>query len=87
VKLSSALVPGHDFPVHNGFQVALRCLDTLRGDRERYRLEQEGVGRRTMYVDTDGVSATDFAISGDAQRRLYESGRIAAERFLLNQAA
>lgn len=84
VKLSSALAPGRDTPVHNGVQIASRCLSTLLGDRDRYRLAQEGVGRRTMYVDTDGVSATDFAISRTTQERLYESGRLAAEQFLLN---
>jgi NTE family protein len=82
VKLSSAAKPGHDTPIHNGAQIALRCLATLRGDRDRYRLEQEGVGSRTMYVDTDGTSATDFAITRDVQEKLFENGKAAAGEFL-----
>jgi NTE family protein len=85
VKLSSSPRSDHDKPVRSGIHIALSCLGALRDDQDRYRLEQEGISRRTMHVDTDGVSATDFAIAKETQRTLFESGRKAARKFLASK--
>lgn len=85
VKLSGPALPDRDRPVRLGSRIAVSCLRTLRGDRDRYRLEEEGVTRRTMFVDTEGVSATDFSISRDTQRKLFKNGQLAARRFLQNR--
>jgi NTE family protein len=37
---------------------------------------------RSVHVDTEGVSAIDFDLSEEEQRRLLEAGRAAADRFL-----
>lgn len=85
VKLSGAPQWDRDVAVYGGTGIAISCLQTLLGDRDRYRLAEEGVNRRTMYVNTAGVSATDFSISEKMQRTLFENGQIAAHRFLNNQ--
>jgi NTE family protein len=84
VQLSDPALPGTDKPVRAGARIALDCLGTLRGNRDRYRLEEEGVSRRTMYVNTEGVPTTDFSISQDTQRKLFKNGQLAAHRFLAN---
>ena len=82
VKLSNRPVVGRDRPVHGGLPIALSCLKALRNDWDRYRLDREGVGSRTMYVDTDGISATDFAITAQTRETLFRSGYAAGRSFL-----
>jgi NTE family protein len=60
----------------------MTCLQTLTGDWNRYQLDAEGVNRRTIYVDTTGVSATNFGIDLAMQQRLFENGQAAAQKFL-----
>jgi NTE family protein len=81
VRLSGRPVV-HDERVRTGPGIAIGCLRTLMADWNQYRLDDEGVGRRTMQVDTNGVSATDFGISPESQRKLFESGQDAARKFL-----
>jgi hypothetical protein len=45
-------------------------------------LQDEGVGARTVYVDTMHVAATDFSITRDVQQGLFDNGRSAATSFL-----
>ncbi|GAB2847814.1 patatin-like phospholipase family protein [Lentzea nigeriaca] len=82
VKLSGRPVAGQDRPVRTVPGIAVNCLRTLTGDWNQYRLDSEGVGRRTMFVDTMNVSATDFGISRAEQEKLFENGRQAAREFL-----
>jgi NTE family protein len=62
--------------------MVISCLETLLSDWNRYRLDEEGVNRRTIHVNTDGVSATDFGIDAGTRDRLFTSGQQAAQRFL-----
>ncbi|GGU32792.1 patatin-like phospholipase family protein [Lentzea flava] len=82
VKLSGRPVPGQDLPVRTVPGIAVNCLRTLTGDWNRHRLDSEGVGRRTMFVDTMSISATDFGISRAEQEKLFDNGRRAAQEFL-----
>ncbi len=41
--------------------------------------------QRTIFIDTFGVKATDFDIDRETQKRLFETGRTAAELFLMDQ--
>jgi NTE family protein len=85
VKLSGAPKDAPDRPVRTALGMATKCLETLTGDWNRYRLDDEGVNRRTIYVNTDGVSATDFSLSSATRERLYESGQEAARAFIALQ--
>jgi hypothetical protein len=45
-------------------------------------LAEDGAGRRTIQVDTSGVSSTDFNLDERTRDTLFESGRQAATAFL-----
>jgi len=49
-------------------------------------LNDPAVIKRTIFVDTFGVNATDFSIDKQTQQKLFDSGRAAAERFLAAQS-
>lgn len=82
VKLSSRPTTTPDEPVRTTLGLAVRALQTLTSDWNRYRLDEEGVSRRTVFVDTSGISATDFDLTQDDQTELFEHGRSAAALFL-----
>lgn len=83
VRLTSrppAVAP--DVPVRSSAGEALELLRTATGQWNRYLLEDEGVENRTVWVDTTGVSATEFDLSRAQQETLYEQGRAATAAFL-----
>jgi len=55
---------------------------TALGQWNRYSLDDSGVDDRTMWVDTDGVAATDFDITKETQDTLYANGVRAATVFI-----
>ncbi|HWW54509.1 MAG TPA: patatin-like phospholipase family protein [Acidimicrobiales bacterium] len=82
IKLSAEPAVGRDHPVRTALGIAVHSLETLTSDWARYRLAEEGVNRRTIYVDTTGVSATDFNIDEATRERLFANGQAAAHKFL-----
>ena len=82
VKLSSQPAETPDEPVRTTLGLAVRSLQTLTADWNRYRLDEEGVSRRTVFVDTGGISATDFDLTQDDQTELFRHGHDAAAVFL-----
>jgi NTE family protein len=62
-------------------KLAVACLETLIGEHDAYHLDDEHVTQRTVFVDTGGVSATDFGIDKPTQRRLYDDGHAAGAQF------
>ena len=71
-----------DQPAGNTLELATACLHTLLSGWDRYHLDDEGVTARTMFVDTDTIGSTDFAITPDQQDLLFGNGRTAATWFL-----
>lgn len=57
-------------------------LSTMTGFYDRLQTVRPEVVARTIVVDTDGVSATDFDLSPDTATRLFENGQRAAALFL-----
>lgn len=55
---------------------------TAMSGQDRSHIADPAVQRRTIFVDTFKVRATDFAIDLPTQTALYDSGRRAAEEFL-----
>jgi NTE family protein len=82
IKLGRELLDGPDKPVRTGLRIAISSLYAMTADWNRYRYEEDGVTRRTVYVDTDGVSATDFDITPESQELLFTNGMTAAKGFL-----
>jgi len=73
-----------DAGVRTALGVAVNCLETLTADWNRDRLDEEGVNRRTIFVDTTGVAATDFGLNAATRQRLFANGQAAARKFLAN---
>jgi NTE family protein len=82
IKLSGKPPLTRDRPVRGAAGISVNCLETLTADWNRYRLDEEGVNRRTIFVDTTGVAATDFGIDKATRQRLYDNGQAAAQKFL-----
>jgi NTE family protein len=57
-------------------------VTTMTGFYDRMHIDRADVVARTIFVDTFGVKATDFALSKDTAEKLFESGRLAAAAFL-----
>lgn len=84
LKLSSrkkALAPVHS-DVHNTVGLAKALIATATGFYDQMHIDEPSVIARTVFVDTMGVSATDFDLDRDTQDTLYANGRDAAQRFL-----
>jgi NTE family protein len=83
IKLSGEPVERPDEPVRTPLGIALACLRTLMNDEaNRYHLDEEGVNRRTIFVDVDEVAALDFSLTPAQQDELFRRGAAAAGRFL-----
>lgn len=69
-------------PVRGLASLSLALLRTLIGHTDRAHLNDPDVVERTIFVDTDGVQATDFHLDRATADRLYQNGRRAARQFL-----
>lgn len=88
VKLSGRPDPKvPDKPARTGVGLVFGCVHTVLADWDRYQLDRQGVSRRTIYVDTNGVSTTDFDISEATQEMLFANGVSGARKFLDEQPA
>jgi NTE family protein len=64
----------------------LRSLvDTMMAAHDRLYIEEHDFEERTIAIDTLGVGTTEFDLSSQRARALYQSGRDAARKFLLKQ--
>ena len=61
--------------------VALACLKTALNNANRYYLTPEKAGR-TIFVDSTGISATDFDITAPQRAQLFGNGQTAAQQWL-----
>ena len=62
--------------------MAKAMVGTMMNFHDQMHIDDPCVLRRTMFVDTLSVKATDFGIDGPTQDRLYANGREAATKFL-----
>jgi NTE family protein len=56
-------------------------VETMMEAHDRFYIEQEKFDK-TIDIDTLGVGTTEFDLSGERKKELYESGRQEAKRFL-----
>jgi NTE family protein len=83
IKLSARRKPGATMqPTSNTLQLAIACLETLLDEHDAYHLDDDQTTQRTIFVDTTGVSATDFGIDKATQDTLFTNGQKAATQFL-----
>ena len=85
VKLSTRPDPQARMqPTKTTLELALSCLRTLIDEHDDYHLDDDRTTQRTIFVDTTGVSATNFGIDLATQDRLFANGQEAAKKFVAN---
>jgi NTE family protein len=83
IKLSGPPSSVPDRAVRTPVGIAVACLQTLMNDEaNRYHLDEEGVNRRTIFIDTDDIPSLDFSLTPATQDELFRRGVAAAETFL-----
>ena len=70
------------YDVHGTFSLARAMVGTMTSFHDQIHIDEPSAIARTMFVDTFGVRATDFAIDETMQDALFKSGRSAAASFL-----
>ncbi|OBK42032.1 hypothetical protein A5658_00145 [Mycobacterium sp. 1245111.1] len=83
IKLSSRpAMNTPDVPVQGDLHEVVAIAHTAIGEWNRYPLADEGVGARTVFVDTMGIASTNFGLTTDQRDALFRNGQDAAEKFL-----
>lgn len=83
IKLSSRpTLNTPDVPVRGDLREVVAIAHTATGEWNRYPLADEGVGARTVLVDTMGIASTDFGLTTDQRDMLFANGKAAAGEFL-----
>lgn len=88
IKLSAERSP--DTPgrkVSGLISLTKALVGTMTGWYDRMHINDPDVIKRTIFVDTTGIRATDFGITKRQQDQLYENGRVAATAWLAKQKA
>jgi len=70
-------------PVLGPISLMKALVATMMNAHDRLYLDDPAVRARTVFVETDGVRATDFDIAADVCDELYRRGRAAAKEFLV----
>jgi NTE family protein len=82
IKLSARPEVSQINKVEGIVSLSKAMLTTMMSFHDRLHIGQPSVLARTIFIDTDGVRATDFDMSSATADALYESGRAAATAFL-----
>ncbi len=86
IKLSARQKPEVvEHRVDGDLSLALAMLGTMQSWSDQMHLDDPAVTKRTIFVDTMGINATDFEIDGATQSQLFDNGVRAAEMFLRSQ--
>jgi NTE family protein len=86
IKLSARQKPNVvEHRVNGDLSLALAMLGTMQSWSDQMHLDDPAVIKRTIFVDTMGVNATDFEIDQATQAQLFDNGVKAAEAFLQSQ--
>jgi NTE family protein len=73
-------------PEDDAFEEALACLHAVLNNANRYYLPPDKASR-TIFVDSTGISATDFGITPGQRATLFANGHSAATAWLTKHAA
>jgi NTE family protein len=69
-------------PVTTPLEYAMAIFGTAQNAHDQLHIDDPCTQKRTIFVDTFDVKATDFDITADERAKLYQSGRKAAGKFL-----
>ena len=70
------------FRVDGPVSLVKAMVGTMTGFHDQMHIDDPSVVARTIFVDTSGISSTDFGLNDKQADVLYRSGRTAAEKFL-----
>jgi NTE family protein len=70
------------YAVRGTFSLAVAMVGTMTSFHDQIHIDDPSTIARTIFVDTFGVRATDFAIDEDLQDLLFRSGQNATTEFL-----
>lgn len=70
------------FDVHDSISMTRALIGTMVSAHDQMHINDPSVVERTVFIDTFGVSSTDFDLDDDTAERLYQSGRAATRKFL-----
>jgi NTE family protein len=82
IKLSSRPRDNRLNDVRGIVTLSKAMVSTMAGFYDRMHIDRAEVVARTIFVDTFGVKATDFALPPETAVRLFKSGQRAATTFL-----
>lgn len=83
IKLSAKLEPDTVAnPIHSIVDYAKAVLSTATNAHDQMHIDDPCTERRTIFVDTGKITATNFGITQDQQRFLYQNGQAGAKKFL-----
>ena len=60
---------------------AIDCLQTLLNNADRYYLTPDKAAR-TIFIDSTGITATDFGITPEQRATLFTNGQQSASQWL-----
>ncbi len=69
-------------PVTNPFNYSMAILETVTNAHDQMHIDDPCTQKRTIFVDTFDLKATNFDITAEQQARLYENGRKSGREFL-----
>lgn len=72
----------HINPVNTPVEYAMAIFSTAQNAHDQLHIDDPCTQKRTIFVDTFDIKATDFDIGQDEQERLYKSGKASAQKFL-----
>ena len=85
IKLSShpgAIADAFPKNVDGPIDLTKAMIGTMTSFRDAMHIDEPQVCARTIFVDTMGVTATEFDIDQETQEALFDSGATAARKFL-----
>src|SRR5699024_1515745 len=85
VKLSARLSLREQHTWHTSddpLSLGKALIATMASAHDQLYVDEASVTSRTVFVDTSGVSSTDFTLSAATKQRLFDTGAAAARTFL-----
>jgi len=72
----------HTNPTSNTLTFTTAILETLINAHDQMHIDDPATQKRTIFIDTFHIKATDFSITPEQQQALYQSGNTEATTFL-----
>ncbi len=82
IKLSAKQPTVVTSDVDSTLDEALACLSTVLDNADRYYVQDPTRQKNTIFVDSTGISATNFGLTPEQQETLFNNGQAAAKAWI-----